>query len=64
MITGQMTLGDFMAFYAYLSILIFPIIIIGFMSNAIASAQASYARISVVLNAPPAARRGEAARRC
>jgi len=60
-ITGQMSLGDFMAFYAYLSILIFPIIIIGFMSNAIAAAQASYGRISVVLSAPPAAGRGEAA---
>jgi ATP-binding cassette subfamily B protein len=60
-ITGQMTLGDFMAFYAYLSILIFPIIVIGFMSNAVAAAQASYGRISVILNALPAAKRGEAA---
>ena len=60
-IIGQMTLGDFMAFYAYLNILIFPIFIIGFMSNAIAAAQASYARIAVALNAPPAASRGEAA---
>jgi ATP-binding cassette subfamily B protein len=47
-----MTLGEFTAFNSYLGILIFPIIIIGFMSNAIAQAQASYARIAVVLTRP------------
>ncbi|HWU24284.1 MAG TPA: ABC transporter ATP-binding protein [Candidatus Paceibacterota bacterium] len=51
-ITGGMTLGEFTAFNSYLSILIFPIIIIGFMSNAIAQAQASYVRITEVLNSP------------
>jgi ATP-binding cassette subfamily B protein len=51
-ITGQMTLGDFTAFNSYLAILIFPIIIIGFMSNVIAQAQASYGRVSQVLDAP------------
>jgi len=49
-INGSMTLGDFTAFYTYLSLLIFPIIIIGFMSNLIAQASASYGRISEVLN--------------
>ncbi len=47
-----MSLGDFTAFNAYLTILIFPIILIGFMSGVIAQASASYARISEVLNAP------------
>lgn len=47
-----MTLGDFAAFNSYLIILIFPIILIGIMSNIIAQAQASYDRVSVVLNAP------------
>lgn len=51
-ITGSMTLGDYSAFSNYLSMLIFPILVIGFMSNFIAQAQASYARISGVLNAP------------
>lgn len=51
-IGGSMTLGDFTAFNSYLAILIFPILIIGFMSNAIAQAGASYARIGEVLNAP------------
>jgi len=51
-IMGTMTLGDFAAFNLYLTMLIFPILVIGFMSNVIAQAQASYARISGVLNAP------------
>lgn len=51
-IQGDMSLGNFTAFGSYLAILIFPIIIIGFMSNIIAQAQASYGRILKVLNAP------------
>jgi ATP-binding cassette subfamily B protein len=51
-IQGSMTLGDFTAFNSYLAILIFPVIVIGFMSNVIAQASASYGRISMVLNAP------------
>ncbi len=51
-IQGSMTLGDFTAFNSYLAILIFPILIIGFMSNVIAQATASYGRISKVLHAP------------
>jgi ATP-binding cassette subfamily B protein len=58
-IAGQMTLGQFSAFNAYLGILIFPVIIIGFTSNAIGQAQASYLRISVVLDAPPPPARGK-----
>ena len=49
-INGSMTLGDFSAFNGYLSILIFPIILIGFMSNVIAQAQASFGRITLVLS--------------
>jgi ABC-type multidrug transport system, ATPase and permease components len=51
-INGSMTLGNFTAFNAYLAILIFPIMIIGFMSNVIAQAQASYGRILKVLTVP------------
>ena len=51
-IGGTMTLGDFSAFNSYLSILIFPVILIGFMSNVMAQAGASYMRLSMVLNAP------------
>jgi len=51
-ITEAMSLGNFTAFNSYLAILIFPIIIMGFITNLIAQAQASYGRISEVLNAP------------
>lgn len=51
-ITGAMSLGDFAAFSSYLTLLIFPIMVIGFISNFIAQASASYGRISEVLNAP------------
>ena len=47
-----MTLGDFTAFNSYLAILIFPVIVIGFMSNVMAQATASYVRIAAVLGAP------------
>ncbi|HAQ18092.1 MAG TPA: ABC transporter ATP-binding protein [Prolixibacteraceae bacterium] len=50
-ITGNMSLGDFAAFNSYLALLIFPIIMIGFMSNIISQASASYARINDVLEA-------------
>jgi len=57
-ISGSMSLGDFTAFNSYLFMLIFPIILIGFMSNVIAQATASYMRLSVVLNAPDEAKTG------
>ena len=49
-IQGSMSLGDFTAFYTYLAMLIFPIIIIGFMSNLIAQASASYTRVCEILD--------------
>lgn len=48
-INGRMSLGDFAAFNSYLALLIFPILVIGFMSNVIAQATASYGRISEML---------------
>jgi ATP-binding cassette subfamily B protein len=51
-INGSMTLGEFTAFNGYLVILIFPVVMIGFMSTMMAQASASYVRIAVVLNAP------------
>jgi len=48
-ITGRMSLGDFTAFNTYLGILIFPIMVLGFMSNVIAQASASYGRINEIL---------------
>lgn len=51
-ISGSMTLGEFAAFSSYIAILIFPILIIGVMSNVIARASASYGRIHQLLDAP------------
>jgi ATP-binding cassette, subfamily B, bacterial len=51
-VINHMSLGQFAAFYSYLSMLIFPIIMIGFMSNIIAQASASYQRIHDVLKSP------------
>lgn len=48
-IFGSMSLGDFAAFNSYLAILIFPIVVLGFMSNVIAQASTSYMRLSAVL---------------
>jgi ATP-binding cassette, subfamily B, bacterial len=59
-IQGAMSLGDFTAFNGYLAILIFPVIMIGFMSNLMAQATASYGRIAVVLGAPAPKQSGTA----
>jgi len=50
-INGSMSLGDFAAFNSYLVILIFPIIVIGFISNFMVQASVSYGRIHSVLTA-------------
>jgi ATP-binding cassette, subfamily B, bacterial len=57
-IVGSMSLGNFAAFNSYLSLLIFPIIVIGFISNMIAQASASYQRISDILDAPEVIEKG------
>lgn len=49
-ISGSMSIGDFAAFNSYLALLIFPILVIGFMSNVIAQATASFNRINQVLD--------------
>ncbi len=48
-INDSMSLGDFAAFLTYITILIFPIFIIGFMSSVIGRSQASFKRIQSVL---------------
>jgi ATP-binding cassette, subfamily B, bacterial len=57
-IAGHLSLGDFTAFNSYLTMLIFPILTIGFMSNLIAQAQASYGRISGTLHAADPVEKG------
>ncbi len=50
-IMDNLSLGDFAAFNSYVGILIFPIIMMGFMGNVMAQAKASYERIETILNA-------------
>ena len=50
-VAGTMSLGNFAAFNSYILMLIFPILMIGFMSNIIAMASASYQRVNDVLEA-------------
>ena len=54
-IAGRMTLGDFSAFNTYLALLIFPIILLGFMSNVMAQAGASYYAAERRIDGPAAA---------
>ncbi len=49
---GSLTLGDFAAFTSYIAILIFPVLVLGFMSNIIAQADASYVRIREITESP------------
>lgn len=58
-ISNSMTLGELAAFNSYIAILIFPILVIGFMSNIIARASASYGRIHRVLYAEDTTQGGD-----
>lgn len=58
-IAGSMSLGNFAAFNSYLFMLIFPILMIGFMSNIIAQASASFQRLNEVLDAPETNENGD-----
>jgi ATP-binding cassette subfamily B protein len=58
-IGNEMTFGDFAAFNTYMAILIFPILILGFVGNIVAGATASYTRIAEVLESPDARDEGK-----
>ncbi len=51
-INGGLSLGSFAAFNSYLALLIFPIFVLGFMSNIMAQAGAAYERIAEVIKMP------------
>lgn len=57
--TEAMTIGSLVAFVSYVAILIFPLLVIGFIGNVIAQATASYARIVDILQAPDTRMQGE-----
>lgn len=51
-ITGSLSIGTFTAFFNYISILILPVIMTGFISNMVVRASTSYQRILKILHAP------------
>ncbi len=51
-IGGRMSLGEFTAFNSYSALLVFPIMMIGFLSSMIGRASASYGRVVNLLEAP------------
>lgn len=56
--SGAMSIGSFVAFISYVAILIFPILVIGFVGNIISQASASYARVVKILTAPDSQEEG------
>lgn len=58
-IIGEMSIGQLAAFNSYVGILIFPMLMLGFMSNMMARSNASYIRIAEVLDAPEIKNDGE-----
>ena len=52
-VIDTLTIGNFAAFNSYVVMLIFPVMMIGFMSNIIASATASNDRVQNILSTPP-----------
>ncbi len=55
-ITGQITLGDFVAFNGYLAMLIWPTVVLGWILNLLQRGAASMSRLNEVLDARPTVR--------
>ena len=53
-IAGQISLGEFVAFYAYMVQLVFPMIALGFVTNIFQRGAASMGRLNYILEAQPA----------
>ena len=52
-IAGQISLGEFVAFYAYMIQLVFPMIALGFVTNIFQRGAASMGRLNYILDAKP-----------
>lgn len=51
-ISGEMTIGEILAFTAYLSLLIFPVIALGWVMNLVQQSSASMKRLNKILDEP------------
>ncbi len=58
-IIGGMSIGDFTAFNSYIALLVFPLLMIGFMGSSIAQATAAYQRIVSIRDAKDVSNGGE-----
>ncbi len=61
-ITGRITLGEFVAFFAYLTMLSWPMIAFGWVTNMLQRGMASWKRMLEVLDTQPAIRDEDGAR--
>ncbi|MBS1816668.1 MAG: ABC transporter ATP-binding protein [Acidobacteria bacterium] len=61
-ISGRITLGEFVAFFAYLTMLSWPMIAFGWVTNMLQRGMASWSRMLEVLDTVPAIRDAEDAR--
>ncbi len=52
-IFGQISLGEFVAFYVYMIQLVFPIVALGFVTNIFQRGAASMGRLNYILDAKP-----------
>ncbi len=55
---GELTLGEFVGFSAYLAMLSWPMMSLGFMTNLIQRSRASWQRVREILNSSPTMPRG------
>jgi ATP-binding cassette, subfamily B, bacterial len=51
-IANEITIGQFVSFYNYISLLIFPLVVLGFISGELGRALASYQRIESIMEVP------------
>lgn len=58
-ISGQITLGDFVAFYAYLTMLTWPMIALGWVTNLLQQGTASMGRLNEIFDMEPEIRDDE-----
>ena len=58
-IAGQISLGEFVAFYSYMVQLVFPMIALGFVTNIFQRGAASMGRLNYILEARPSIRDDE-----
>lgn len=60
---GELTVGQFAAFNAYLALMVWPILAFGYVLSVVQRGRAAFHRVSEILDAPPDVREPDEARR-